>query len=352
MGERMEQIFDYLVKPSAVQVRINKENSNIGQFIVQPLPKGYAITLGNAMRRVLLSSIAGVAVTGLKIEGILHEFSTLPGVKEDVLNIILNLKQVCFKPLIDTFTEDKAFIGKKGEGELKAGDIVTSSDVEVVNKDSHIAFLMEGSEVRMKLLLEKGVGYKPAKEDTEEAGLISVDAMFSQVRRVTYRAEKSTCRGFYDYDKLTLEVETNGALTPKDAVSEASYILKNYVGFFTQFALAVESSLEEKVEKEKKINEGLLKTVDELELSARAANCLKAQNIERIWELVQKTENGLLNTRNFGKQSLKEIKDALNQLGLSLNMKIDEDTLLRIKELEVERREKECVTNTVIGNWE
>ncbi len=338
----MERTFDYLVKPLAVQVESNKQNINIKQFIIQPLPKGYAVTLGNAMRRVLLSSIPGVAIVGVKIEGIMHEFSVLHGVKEDVLTIILNLKQVRFKTLTDSFTKGEAFIEKKG-GELKAGDIVVSNDVEVINRDHHIASLMEDGEVKMKLFLEKGVGYKPARENLrEEAGLIPVDAMFSPVKRVTYHAEKSTRRGFYDYDKLTLEVETDGTLAPESAVSKAAYILEDYFGFFTQFVSATEKKVEEETEEEIEVNENLLKTVDELELSARAANCLKAQNIKYISELVQKTESELLDTRNFGKQSLKEIKDALSQLGLSLNMKIDEKMLSKLKQLEEKRREKDA----------
>ncbi len=338
----MERTFDYLVKPLAVQVESSKQNINIKQFIIQPLPKGYAVTLGNAMRRVLLSSIPGVAIVGVKIEGIMHEFSVLHGVKEDVLTIILNLKQVRFKTLTDSFTKGEAFIEKKG-GELKAGDIVVSNDVEVINRDHHIASLMEDGEVKMKLFLEKGVGYKPARENLrEEAGLIPVDAMFSPVKRVTYHAEKSTRRGFYDYDKLTLEVETDGTLAPESAVSKAAYILEDYFGFFTQFVSATEKKVEEETEEEIEVNENLLKTVDELELSARAANCLKAQNIKYISELVQKTESELLDTRNFGKQSLKEIKDALSQLGLSLNMKIDEKMLSKLKQLEEKRREKDA----------
>lgn len=338
----MERTFDYLVKPLAVQVESSKQNINIKQFIIQPLPKGYAVTLGNAMRRVLLSSIPGVAIVGVKIEGIMHEFSVLHGVKEDVLTIILNLKQVRFKTLTDSFTKGEAFIEKKG-GELKAGDIVVSNDVEVINRDHHIASLMEDGEVKMKLFLEKGVGYKPARENLrEEAGLIPVDAMFSPVKRVTYYAEKSTRRGFYDYDKLTLEVETDGTLAPESAVSKAAYILEDYFGFFTQFVSATEKKVEEETEEEIEVNENLLKTVGELELSARAANCLKAQNIEYILELVQKTESELLDTRNFGKQSLKEIKDALSQLGLSLNMKIDGKMLSKLKQLEEKRREKDA----------
>jgi len=338
----MERTFDYLVKPLAVQVESSKQNINIKQFIIQPLPKGYAVTLGNAMRRVLLSSIPGVAIVGVKIEGIMHEFSVLHGVKEDVLTIILNLKQVRFKTLTDSFTKGEAFIEKKG-GELKAGDIVVSNDVEVINRDHHIASLMEDGEVKMKLFLEKGVGYKPARENLrEEAGLIPVDAMFSPVKRVTYHAEKSTRRGFYDYDKLTLEVETDGTLAPESAVSKAAYILEDYFGFFTQFVSATEKKVEEETEEEIEVNENLLKTVGELELSARAANCLKAQNIEYILELVQKTESELLDTRNFGKQSLKEIKDALSQLGLSLSMKIDGKMLSKLKQLEEKRREKDA----------
>ncbi|MCD6133668.1 MAG: DNA-directed RNA polymerase subunit alpha [Deltaproteobacteria bacterium] len=338
----MERTFDYLVKPLAVQVESSKQNINIKQFIIQPLPKGYAVTLGNAMRRVLLSSIPGVAIVGVKIEGIMHEFSVLHGVKEDVLTIILNLKQVRFKTLTDSFTKGEAFIEKKG-GELKAGDIVVSNDVEVINRDHHIASLMEDGEVKMKLFLEKGVGYKPARENLrEEAGLIPVDAMFSPVKRVTYHAEKSTRRGFYDYDKLTLEVETDGTLAPESAVSKAAYILEDYFGFFTQFVSATEKEVEEETEEEIEVNENLLKTVGELELSARAANCLKAQNIEYILELVQKTESELLDTRNFGKQSLKEIKDALSQLGLSLSMKIDGKMLSKLKQLEEKRREKDA----------
>ena len=338
----MKSVFDYLKLPT--EVKIEEQNDVYGRFSLEPLNEGYAVTVGNALRRVLLSSVPGIAVVGIEIDGVDHEFSSIDGVKEDVMNIVLNLKQVRFKALNDNFQTAEAYINKSTPGKLTANDIELPGNVEILNKDEYIAQLMDSASINAKIYLEKGIGYKQADAETinKEIGYIPIDALFSPIRRVAYRSEKSTMKDFYDYEKLILEIETDGSITPIKALHTASYILNGYVSLFLEdFKDAGESFDMDEGEKEEELNENLLKTVDELELNVRASNCLLAHDIKYIWELVQKTDSELLNTKNFGKQSLREIKDSLKQLGLNLGMTFSDNQVKRIKEAIKEKEGEE-----------
>ncbi len=334
----MKEVFNYLKLPK--EVKIEQQTDTYGRFSLEPLNEGYAVTVGNALRRVLLSSIPGIAIVGIEIEGVDHEFSSIDGIKEDVMNIVLNLKQVRFRALNESFTQAVAYIKKSTPGKLYASDIEVPGNVEVINKDVYIAELMEGASINAVIYLEKGIGYKQADVEivNREIGYIPVDALFSPIKRVAYKADKSTMKDYYDFEKLVLEIETDGSIAPVKALHTASYILSNYVGLFLKDFKEVGEELEPLAEEQKEeLNENLLKTVDELELNVRASNCLAAHNIKYIWELVQKTDAELLSTKNFGKQSLKEIKESLKQLGLSLGTKFTESQIKRIKEAIKER---------------
>ncbi len=329
----MKSVFDYLKLPT--DVKIEEQNDTYGKFVLEPLNEGYAVTIGNALRRVLLSSIPGIAVVGIEIDGVDHEFSSIDGVKEDVMNIVLNLKQVRFKALNDNFESGEAYIKKSTPGKLTARDIEVPGNIEIVNKDAYIAELMEFSSINAKIYLKKGIGYKQADLEVinREIGYIPIDELFSPIIRVSYKATKSTLKDYYDFEKLILEIETDGTINPVEALHTASYIINNYMSLFlSDFKEASELFSATEDEKEEQLNENLLKTVDELELNVRASNCLLAHNIKYIWELVQKSDSELLNTKNFGKQSLREIKDSLKQLGLNLGMKFSDNQIDRIKE--------------------
>ncbi len=329
----MNNVFNYLKLPD--EVKIDEQNGFYGRFSLEPLNEGYAVTLGNALRRVLLSSIPGIAVTGVEIEGVDHEFSTIDGIKEDVMNIVLNLKQIRFKALDDNFESGEAYIKKSAPGKLYAKDIELPNNVEVVNKDAYVAELMESSFINAKIYIEKGIGYKQADAEiiNKEIGHIPIDALFSPIKRVAYKSQKSTMKDYYDFEKLMIEIETDGSILPIEALHTASRILNNYISVFLQdFKEIGDEPDMDDIEKEEELNENLLKTVDELELNVRASNCLLAHNIRYIWELVVKTDSELLNTKNFGKQSLREIKDSLKQLGLNLGTKLSEGQIKKIKE--------------------
>ncbi len=329
----MKDVFNYLKLPE--EVKIEEQNDTYGRFSLEPLNEGYAITIGNALRRVLLSSIPGIAIVGVEIEGVDHEFSSIDGVKEDVMNIVLNLKQIRFKALNDNFESAVAYINRSTPGKLYAKDIEVPGNIEVINKDVYIAELMEGASIKATIYLKKGIGYKQADVETinREIGYIPIDALFSPIKRVAYKSEKSTVKDYYDFERLVLEIETDGSVAPIKALHTASYILNSYVGLFLKdFKEVSEDAVQDTEEGEEELNENLLKTVDELELNVRASNCLAAHNVKYIWELVQKTEAELLSTKNFGKQSLKEIKESLKQLGLSLGTKLSESQIKRIKE--------------------
>ncbi|AEA34305.1 DNA-directed RNA polymerase subunit alpha [Hippea maritima] len=336
----MMGVFDYLKLPT--EVNVEKNTPTYGRFSLEPLNEGYATTIGNALRRVLLSSIVGIAVVGVEIEGVEHEFSTIEGVKEDVLNIILNLKQVRFKALNDSFKEGEVYIHKEGPGSVVSGDIEALGNIEIVNKDIYIAELMDGAKLDAKIYLQRGIGYKQANYDAvnREIGFIPVDALFSPIVRVAYHTKKSTMKDYYDFEKLVLEIETDGTIMPQDALKQASYILGNYISIFSADFKETTQKEPEENKIDIQINENLLKPVEELELNVRASNCLAAHNIKYIYELTQKTDTELLNTKNFGKQSLKEIKDSLKQLGLELGMKFSQEQLERIQQL-IEEKEGE-----------
>jgi DNA-directed RNA polymerase subunit alpha len=306
-----------------------------GKLIAEPLERGFATTLGNAMRRILLSSIEGAAVTGIKISGALHEFTTLEGVKEDVVDIILNIKDLQFQ--MDGNGTKTAVVKAAGPKEIKGGDLQVDSSVKVLNPEQTIATLDKGGNFEAEMYLDKGKGYMPAemnKKDEDAVDVISVDSVYSPIIRVNFSVEKARVGRSTDYDRLILEVWTNGALTPQAAISQAASILSEHASFFI-FEKEEESSEPEKAAtasfEETVFNENLLKSVEELELSVRAHNCLKNANIKTIADLVQKTEHDMLRTKNFGRKSLTEIKEILLSMGLNFGMRIDTESMQIIK---------------------
>jgi DNA-directed RNA polymerase subunit alpha len=313
-----------LIKPEKIAAKADKyrDAKRFGVLVAEPLERGFGMTLGNALRRVLLSSLQGAAVVGIKIAGVQHEFSTIPGVREDVVNIILNVKQIALRAHTDlprTLT-----INAKGPMEVTAGMITSSSDIEIVNPDLVICTLDRGSELNMEMMVQTGKGYRPASLNRpEEApiGLIPVDSIFSPVRKVAYTIDNTRVGQITDYDKLTLEIETNGALTPEDALAYAARILQDQLAVFINFT-DPDAATSSSQAADLPFNRNLLRKVDELELSVRSANCLKNDNIVYIGDLVQKSENDMLRTPNFGRKSLNEIKEVLVTMGLGFGMTI------------------------------
>ncbi|MFO0746969.1 MAG: DNA-directed RNA polymerase subunit alpha [Myxococcota bacterium] len=312
-----------LIRPKKLEVDHESLTSKYGRFVAEPLERGFGITLGNSLRRLLLSSLRGGAIIGCQIEGALHEFQSVPGLVEDVADIILNLKEVQLKLLADG---PKTFHFVKDEpGVVTAKDLGVSPQIEIMNPEQHICTVSEGGRFDIRFIVDAGKGYKPAEENKQEdwpQEMIATDAIFSPIRKVNYRVTNARVGQRTDYDKLTIEVWTTGAVLPEDAVALAAKILKDQVQIFINFDEEVEPEevLEEKIEP---LNENLYRTVDELELSVRSANCLQNANIRFIGELVQKTEAEMLKTKNFGRKSLKEIKEILADMGLSLGMKLD-----------------------------
>jgi len=315
-------------RPKRLNFEPETMSDTYGKFFAQPFERGFGTTIGNSLRRILLSSIEGAAVTSVKIEGVLHEFSTIPGVVEDVTEIVLNLKGVCLR--MHTDQPKHVRLKVKGKSEAKAGDIETGPEVEIINPDHHIATLEEDAELDMEMEVRLGRGYVPASEDMDRPkiiGLIPVDAVFSPVRKVNFHVENARVGHATDYDKLILEVWTNGAIRPDDAVAYAAKILKDYMSIFINFEEEVEEE-EPAVDARQEQLRGLLtKSVEELELSVRSYNCLKKAEIKTIGELVQKTDAEMLRTKNFGRKSLNEIKELLSEMGLSLGMKVDPELL-------------------------
>ncbi|MEC9291936.1 MAG: DNA-directed RNA polymerase subunit alpha [Pseudomonadota bacterium] len=311
-----------LIKPSKVDIVTHKDPRKSATFVVEPLERGFGHTLGNALRRILLSSLQGSAVTQMKIDGVLHEFSTVAGVREDVTDIILNLKAMA---IVSHSDEQKTItLKKKGPGVVTAGDLETGHDIEVIDPDHHIATLSDEGELNMELTVNTGKGYVPAAENAPEdqvIGLIPIDSIFSPVRRVAFKVTDARVGQATDFNKLTMEVETNGVVAPEDALAYAARILQDQLTVFINFEEVVEE--EEAKEPEVQINPYLLMKVDELELSVRSANCLKNDNIVYIGDLVHKSESEMLKTPNFGRKSLNEIKDVLSTMGLGLGMRID-----------------------------
>jgi DNA-directed RNA polymerase subunit alpha len=307
-----------LIKPSKVNF---KEHTNKkAEVVIEPLERGFGLTLGNALRRVLLSSLQGAAVTAIKIDGVLHEFSAIPGVREDVTDIVLNIKSINF---IAHSPEKKTLrLKATGPKTITAGDIEETANVEVVNKEQVICNLEAGASVNMELTVETGKGYVPAslnKPADAAIGIIPVDSLFSPVEKVSYRVEQARVGQVTDYDKLILTVETNGSVKPEDAVAYSAKVLQDQLNVFINFEEVEEIS---EVKDELPFNKNLLRKVDELELSVRSANCLKNDNIVYIGDLVRKTEAEMLRTPNFGRKSLNEIKEVLSDMGLRFGMDI------------------------------
>ncbi len=313
-----------LIRPRGIHIEQETLTEFYGRFTCEPLERGYGITLGNSLRRVLLSSLQGAAATAIRVDGALHEFTTIGDVVEDVTDIILNLKEVVFKS--QTAKTYQVRIDKEGPGPVYAKDVLVTDGLTVLNPDHLIATLDKKGPLAMELTVNVGRGYVPAEKNktaTMPIGTIPIDALFSPVRKVNYTVTNARVGQVTDYDKLTLEVWTNGAVKPQDAVAYAAKILKEQLTIFINFEETEETSYVSGTTEEEPLNENLFRSVDELELSVRSANCLQNANITLIGELVQRTEQDMLKTKNFGRKSLKEIKEILANMGLSLGMKID-----------------------------
>jgi len=307
------------------QVSPDAENTDgYGKFVIEPLERGFGLTLGNSLRRVLLSSLQGAAISAVRIDGVLHEFSTLPGVIEDVTEIILNLKQVRLKLLGDG--PKKGTFEMKGKGEVRAGDIKVDAEVEILNPDLHIATLNRDGDLRMEVEINGGRGYVSADQHSatdRPIGVIPIDSVFSPVTKVNYNVEATRLGQRIDYDKLTVEVWTDRSILPSDAVAMAASILKDHFSLFIHFEERIVMDEPEDVDVEiVKVRKMLEKPVDELELSVRSSNCLRAAEIKTIGDLVQKSEPEMLKYRNFGRKSLKEIQDILSEMGLGFGMDV------------------------------
>jgi DNA-directed RNA polymerase subunit alpha len=297
-----------------------------GRFSAQPFERGFGTTIGNSLRRALLSSIEGAAITAVRIEGVLHEFSSIPGVVEDATDIILNLKQIPFK--LHSGETKTLRVSRSEPGEMKSGDIEVDGDVEVLDPNVHIATVSEGGNLNIELRLKKGRGYVSADRNFDDdlpVGYIPVDSVHSPIKKVNFHVEAARLGQDTDYDKLLLEVWTNGSITPEHAIGLAAKLIKDHMAIFINFEEDIQEQPEPVIQKQAApANEHLDKSVDELELSVRSYNCLKNSDIKTIRDLVQKSEAEMLKTKNFGRKSLNEIKDILSSMGLSLGMKFDE----------------------------
>ncbi len=311
-----------LIKPNKLAVVPGNEAVRTATIVAEPLERGFAITLGNALRRILLSSLQGAAVTSVQIDGVLHEFSSIPGVREDVTDIVLNIKSLSLR--MHSEGPKRITLVATGPGEITAGMIEVGHDIEIVDPDIVICTLDDGAKISMEMTVNQGKGYVPATMNRAEdspIGLVPVDAVFSPVRKVAYKVDNTRVGQVTDYDKLSIDVETNGVITPEDAVALAARILQDQLQLFINFE-EPRSVSEEESPVEPAFNRNLLRKVDELELSVRSANCLKNDNIIYIGDLVQKSEQEMLRTPNFGRKSLNEIKEVLAQMGLHLGMEI------------------------------
>ena len=311
-----------LSKPNKLEVKVGDDPKRQATVIARPLERGFGMTLGNALRRVLLSSLQGAAVTAVQIDGVLHEFSSIPGVREDVTDIVLNIKAIALK--MQGEGPKRMTLRKSGPGTVTAGDINTIGDVSILNPELVLCTLDDGAEIRMEFTVNTGKGYIPAEQNRPEdapIGLIPVDSLYSPVKKVSYRVENTREGQNLDKDSLTLAIETNGSVTPEDALALAARILQDQLAVFITFE---EPRKEEAVSAAPQLpfNPALLKKVDELELSVRSANCLKNDNIVYIGDLIQKSEGEMLRTPNFGRKSLNEIKEVLATMGLHLGMDV------------------------------
>ena len=321
-----------LKKPNRLESKPGSDSRRKGVFVAEPLERGFGLTLGNALRRVLLSSLQGAAVTAVKIDGVLHEFSSLAGVREDVTDMVLNIKQIAVRMQGDQ--PKRVHLSATGPGEVTAGQIAVTGDMEIMNTGLVICTLDEGATLNMELTIEAGKGYVPASANRPAdapIGLVPVDALYSPVRQVAYKVENTRVGQELDYDKLIMNVETDGTLTPDDALAYAARILQDQLQLFVNFDEPTTHQVQHapahtggpiEIDDTAALNRYLLKKVDELELSVRSANCLKNDNIIYIGDLVQKTESEMLRTPNFGRKSLNEIKEVLTAMGLRLGMEI------------------------------
>jgi DNA-directed RNA polymerase subunit alpha len=313
-----------LIRPKTIHIEQESASDFYGKFTCEPLERGFGITVGNSLRRVLLASLQGAAITAVRMEGALHEFTTIPDVVEDVTDIILNLKEVVFKA--ETPRTYTVRLEKEGPGVVTAGDIQLVDGLKILNPNHPVATLDKKGPLSMELTINVGRGYVPAernKTPTMPIGTVPIDALFSPIRKVNYTVQNARVGQQTDYDKLVLEVWTNGAVKPADAVAFSAKILKEQLSIWINFEEDEETTYSVPGSDEEPLNENLFRSVDELELSVRSANCLQNANITLIGELVQKSEQDMLKTKNFGRKSLKEIKEILATMGLSLGMKLD-----------------------------
>lgn len=311
-------------KPKRIETERSSLNDVYGRFVAEPFERGFGVTIGHALRRVLLSSLTGAAVTTVKIQGVYHEFSTVPGVLEDTTEIILNIKELLLKMHVDR--PKQLTLQATGPAEVLARDIVTDADVEILNPDLHIATLNKDAELDITMDVQLGRGYVPAERHAQEIvdpQVIPIDAVFSPIRKVTFHVENTRVRQSTDYDRLILEVHTNGSLHPEEAVSQAARVLQDHLQVFVSFHEEPVQEMPAVDEERQRLMENLSRSVDELELSVRSYNCLKNANIRTIGELVQKNEAEMLKTRNFGRKSLNEIKEILTLMGLGLGMSLE-----------------------------
>lgn len=335
----LKESWKSLISPSTIDVKEGYNNITKSVIVMEPFTRGFAHTLGNSLRRMLLSSINGFAVTSVKIDGILHEYSAIDGVKEDVLEIIMNLKSLAITNHDSTSFSLK--ISSDKPGPIFAGSIETPAGVEIINKDMLICTVNDGGKISMQIGVESGRGYRPAEKSKKEEntiGNIAIDAIFSPVKSVAYKVENARVGQITDYDKLIFEIETNGAITPKDAIAVAAKILQEQLNVFITFDVAkYDEPAKTASDEDSSFNRNLLKTIDELELSVRSYNCLKNENIIYVGDLVIRTEGEMLKTANFGRKSLNELKENLSSMGLSFGMKLNDwppkniDELLKFK---------------------
>jgi DNA-directed RNA polymerase subunit alpha len=333
-----------IIKPKRLEFDKKDKSANYGKFTAGPFERGYGVTIGNSLRRMLLSSIEGAAIVGVKFEGVYHEFSSVPGVIEDVTEIILNLKQVNFTMTGEAYTK-RIYIKKDTPGVLTAAEITGDADITVLNPEHHIATLDTNGSLDMEMIICRGRGYVPSEKqnlEDESIQMIPIDAIFTPIEKVTFTVEKTRVEQSTDYDQLVMELWTNGGITPDDAVAHAAKIVKDHMQIFINFDEEPEPVQPQVDEKKQKVLVNMAKCVEELELSVRSYNCLKNANIQTISELIQKTDGEMLKTRNFGRKSLNEIKEILEEMGLHLGMKIDEEDLKQINQA---RKKKEVETD-------
>ena len=320
----IQKNWEELIKPNKLEVTPGYDSRRLATAVAEPLERGFGLTLGNALRRVLMSSLQGAAVTAVQIDGVLHEFSSVPGVREDVTDIVLNVKQLALRMHVEG--PKRMTLTKQGPGTVTAGDISTGADIEVLNPELPLCTLDDGAEIHMEFTVSQGKGYVASdrnRPDDAPIGLIPIDAIYSPVKKVSYDVQPTREGQVLDYDKLTLKIETDGSLTPDDALAYAARILQDQLSIFVNFE-EPESANDASEDDGLEFNPLLLKKVDELELSVRSANCLKNDNIVYIGDLIQKTEAEMLRTPNFGRKSLNEIKEVLSGMGLHLGMDVED----------------------------